>query len=183
MHTLPSHFKLAYSEEMIEQRIAEMAVHINCWAVEVAARHQSDLLAVPVLRGALFFAADLLRHITASVHIAPSHAWAYHTQSNTPREVVEAQLDPTPVKNRAVLLIDDICDSGRTLAHLAQKFTAAGAVEVRSAVLITRELLDTAYTPHYVGIHHRGSEWFVGYGMDDKGSWRNLRALYVIGED
>ena len=58
----------------------------------------------------------------------------------------------------------------------------AGAKEVRSAVLIKREVAGVNYEPEYIGFRHGGKEWFVGYGMDYHERWRNLAEVYIVKE-
>jgi hypoxanthine-guanine phosphoribosyltransferase len=76
--------------------------------------------------------------------------------------------------------MDDICDSGRTLAVLSEKLQLAGAAEVVSAVLIYRKALSVMHEPRWKGFVYDGPEWFVGYGMEDSGRWRNMTSVYRI---
>ena len=93
---------------------------------------------------------------------------------------MDLHLDEAAIRGRSVLLVDDICDSGVSLRALTQHLKHIGAREVRSAVLIRRAIENSAFTPEWVGFHHKGPEWFVGYGMDDSDRWSNLPDIYVI---
>lgn len=177
---LPPHFKLLYSREEIAAEVKRLGADISAWAADVWRASQTDVVAIPVLGGAIFFFADLVREISRSVMIAPARAQGYNTASNVQRDKLEISIERVPCKGRSVLLVDDICDSGRTLGVLTKKLSEAGALEVRSAVLLRRELPTETFTPNWVGFSYSGTEWLVGYGMDDADRWRNLPSIYII---
>ena len=126
----------------------------------------------------------MVRKINCSVKIAPVKTWGYESAKNQLLPGgVKVNLIDIAARDRHVLLIDDICDTGRTLKAVAETLIAAGACEVRSAVLIKRVLTDETYEPDYVGFRFEGAEWLVGYGMDDAERWRNLSSIHVIKKD
>ncbi|MFM1847574.1 MAG: hypothetical protein RL417_1048 [Pseudomonadota bacterium] len=177
---VPANFKIQYDEDAIAGAIAKLGREIDTWARDVRAMTSSDLLTIPVLRGGIFFFADLVRHIKHSVEIAPVSAWSYETGENVQRDSVSVDAGKLAVEGRSVLVVDDVCDSGRTLAELTAYFTKLGAREVRSAVLIKRILPHQTFSPDWIGFEYTGPEWFVGYGMDDCDRWRNLGSIYII---
>ena len=142
-------------------------------------RSHTDIIAVPVLRGAIFFFADLVRRIEHSVEIFPARTWAY-VENGIERSKIKVNVEGIPAEGRSILLVDDICDSGRTLQELTRVFKEMGAKEVRSATLIRRQMPQETFQPEYVGFDFKGNEWFVGYGMEDSERWRNLPGAYVI---
>ncbi len=184
--TLPMHLRCLYSAEQIEGRVQELGAEISKWTKQVWDASHTDVLTIPVLRGGIFFYADLVRRISSSVEIAPARTWAYEQLvpegSLKPDELATVGVDiaSVPARGRAVLVVDDICDSGRSLAFLAKELRAAGAQEVRTAVLVRRELPEQQYAPDWVGFTYPGNEWLVGYGMDDSERWRNLSGVHVI---
>lgn len=181
MNTIPSNFKQIYSREQIEEIVRGMGASITEWTQKVWQDSHTDVLSIPVLGGGLFFFADLVRQIKSSVELAPVKAWAYEPGEHAvQRSEVKFNMDDVPVQGRCVLLVDDICDSGRTLKVLTEEFLKRGAREVRSAVFIKRELEDKTFSPTWVGTNFRGPEWFVGYGMDDCQRWRNLPDIHII---
>ena len=139
------------------------------------------MLGIPVLRGGIFFYADLVRQIQRSIDCAPVRTWGYEVdQTQVMRDSLSVSLEGVESRGRSVLLIDDICDSGRTLDALTEAFKRQGAAEVKSAVLIKRVMEEETFDPEYVGFHFEGPEWFVGYGMEDKERFRNLDSIYTI---
>lgn len=179
--SIPTNFKLLYSEDRIAEAVQRLGAGINEWASRVWTESHTDLIVIPVLRGGIFFFADLVRELACSIEIAPARTWAYDPDAgNAARGSVQVNIDGVPAKGRSVLVVDDICDSGRSLAELTQRLRGAGAREVKSAALIHREVAGSVFTPDWVGFQYRGSEWFVGYGMDDGDRWRNLPSIYII---
>ncbi|NDC37473.1 MAG: hypothetical protein EBZ48_05420 [Proteobacteria bacterium] len=180
-HDVPGYFQQTYTASMIAEANRRLGKEISRWAAEVWERSHTDILTVPVLRGGIFFFSDLVREIAYSVELAPTTSRSYEdTENNVQRNEVTVDISVIPARGRAVLLIDDICDSGRTLAHMTEELTKVGAQEVRSAVLVKRVMEQETFTPDYIGFEYKGPEWLVGYGMDDCNRWRNLDSISVI---
>lgn len=176
---VPKNFKLIYSQSQIAERVAVLGKEISAWADAIQKQYGEEILAVPVLGGGVFFFADLVRAVDYSLEMAPVKAWAYAANVEQLSEV-KVDMRNVPAKGRSVLLIDDICDSGKTLATLKEIFEGAGAREVKSAALVRRILPKPTFKPEWVGFEYTGAEWFVGYGMDDQGKWRNLPSVHII---
>ena len=178
---IPANFRLQYSSEEIAARVKSIGEEISVWAQGVWAESHTDVLAVTVLRGGLFFFSDLVRAISGSVEVETLRAIGYQPGVNEQQKAsVDIYASHLAVKGRVVLIIDDICDSGRTLEALEKHLTERGAREVRTAVLIRRLLDRPTFVPCWVGFEFTGPEWFVGYGMEDSDRWRNLPAVYTI---
>jgi hypoxanthine phosphoribosyltransferase len=133
------------------------------------------------MRGGVFFFSDLVRQIPTSVEIVPVRTEAYEASvSGVMKDKVKIHSEGLAVKGRVVLVVDDLCDTGRTLEALEKELLERGAREVRSVVLIRRLLNKPTFVPCWVGFEYSGLEWFVGYGMDDGERWRNLPGVYII---
>ncbi len=178
---LPKNFQLQFSTKDISGAVERLGADISDWAHAVWEDSHTDIVAVPILRGGIFFFADLVRSVKHSMEIAPAKAWAYDVETNTLLENgVQVDIDTIPIKGRVILLVDDICDSGNTLRALKEAFLKRGAREVRSAVLIHRKVDPEIFRPDWIGFEHEGAEWFVGYGMDDCDRFRNLPDIHII---
>jgi hypoxanthine phosphoribosyltransferase len=181
---IPANFRLQYSQEQILSRVKELGAEIDEWCKSVWRESRTDVVAIPVLRGGVYFFADLSRHIGSSIEIAPVKTSAYDAGTNAAKEVTVDQFaDPVQIKGRVVLVVDDVCDSGRTLEQLESSLLERGAREVRTVVLVRRLLPRPTFVPCWVGLEYSGPEWFVGYGMDDNERYRNLPDVYVIGRN
>ena len=115
------------------------------------------------------------------IEVNPIQSWAYNGEENTALPSgVSVNFSDLPVKDRRVLIVDDICDSGRTLKAIHESLLSRGAKEVMAAVLVQRTSTEPTFGPRWVGFTYDGPEWFVGYGMDDGGGWRNLPDIYLV---
>jgi len=174
---LPKNFKLTFSKEQIDKSIISLSKQISLWANQSTL----DVVGIPVLRGGLFFYADLVRQVDCSIELAPVRSSSYVADvNNIQSEEVKIDTYNKDVKNRNILLIDDICDSGRTFKLLKERLKSLGALDIKTACLIKRELMNPIFNPDYVCFNYPGSEWFVGYGMADKERYSNLDSVYII---
>jgi hypoxanthine phosphoribosyltransferase len=176
---LPDRFKKLYSQSEIATSLARLGSEITPWAESTFQSTGRDVIGIPILRGGLFFYADLVRAIGHSVEVAPVRTWSYDTETKSINKNMEMHLDDIDPVGRAILLVDDICDSGRTMALLSEEFKQRGASEVKTAVLVRRDLQGT-FVPDYIGFQFNGPEWLVGYGMEDNDRYRNLPDVYTI---
>lgn len=178
MEHIPRSFQLVYPHSQVLERTYELGKAVSDYALAVWRDSHTDILAIPILRGGLFFFAHLVQALDYSIEIAAARAWGY--EGNTLAAQLRLALSDIPARGRAVLVVDDICDTGRTLDNLKAALLSAGAREVRSAVLVKRLILGPSLEPDYVGFKYQGSEWLVGWGMDDGERYRNLKDIYAI---
>lgn len=178
---IPENFKLAYDRSAIVKSISAIAPEISAWAAECHKKTGQQVLAVCILRGGLFFFADLLQSIKTSVEPACCRTWSYSSDENAKTDGgVRVSVDDVAAQGRSILMVDDICDTGATLHKLQKVFLDLGAAEVRSAVLIHREVSNSVFTPSWSAFRYSGDEWFVGYGMEDRNHYANLPGVYTI---
>ena len=177
---IPENFKCIYSKEDIAYRVYKMAGEIRHWVLQTQEDQGQQILAICVLRGGVFFFSDLLKEIPYTVEPSFCRAMSYSSFDNTQGSEFSLVVEPAQVKGRRVLLVDDICDSGKTLKNLHAYALENGADEVRTAVLIHRNHEASVYTPDYIGFEYKGPEWFAGYGMEDKNHNSNFPEVYTI---
>ena len=105
---VPKNFKKLYSRKDIESSIAKMAKSIDQWIAE-AEPESRDVLAIPVLRGGIYFFADLSRAVSHSLECSPIQSWAYQGEENTAiPSGVTLKLSDLPVTGRRILIVDDL---------------------------------------------------------------------------
>ncbi|TCR67228.1 hypoxanthine phosphoribosyltransferase [Bosea sp. BK604] len=168
--------RVLYEEEAIARRNEEMAKAI-------AAVSPPDLLVVAVLKGSFMFVADLIRAMhragmTPQVEFVHLSSYRAATISSGQVEILrDVQSD---VRGREVLLVDDILESGRTLAFAKDLLAARGAKKVSSVVLLEKPGKRAVnIQAEYVGFDC--PDYFVvGYGMDVAHSYRQLPYVGVI---
>ena len=169
-----------YSASVVQAAVQRLAAELTPWVREVSADSGSQVLALCVLRGGFLFFSDLLKAIPLSIQPAFVRCRSYAATSVLqPETELEVNLEDFEGEGRHVLVIDDICDSGRTLAILRSRLLAHGAASVRTVALIHRRRLDSQFTPDHKAFYYDGPEWFAGYGMDDCHRYMNYPAVYV----
>ena len=169
--------KVLIDEEVIEKRLNILADRI---LEEFSGR---QFVVIVILKGALVFTADLLRRMPIPLEIECINVASYHgaTKSSGQVDFLDAKLPG--VEGRAVLLIDDILDTGRTLDAVGEKLREQGAEMVKSCVLLSKDKERAANVEaDYVGFHV-GDEFVIGYGLDYKGLYRNLPYVGVLKAD
>lgn len=165
----PDHVDLLYTPVQIETRLGELAATLDDWAAESQAATGRMLIAVCLLRGGAFFFADLLLRMKTSVEPGFCRAWSYAKDKNgAPEDTIRMDWQGLDVKDRDVVLIDNICDSGRTLKVAAEWLHTWRAHNVRTAVIVHRLRDDSQHTPTLSGFAYAGTEWLVGYGLRDR---------------
>jgi hypoxanthine phosphoribosyltransferase len=172
----PRRIRVLYDEATIARRNEEMAKAI-------AATAPADLLVVAVLKGSFMFVADLIRAMHR-VGMAPQvefvHLSSYRAATVSSGQVEILRDVQSDVRGRQVLLVDDILESGRTLAFAKDLLAARGAAKVSSVVLLEKP----GKRAVNIVADHVGFEcpdyFVVGYGMDVAHSYRQLPFVGVI---
>ncbi len=169
-------FSLFLTEEDIAKAVEQVADMIN---TDMLGR---DPLFLCVLNGAFIFASDLLKKVEVDCEISFVKLSSYvgTKTTNTVRELIG--LDKV-LTDRTVVVIEDIIDTGITMAYTLEKLRKLGASDVRIATLLFKpEAFKKNYAIDYVGIVIP-NEFIVGYGLDYDGHGRNLPDIYKIIED
>ena len=168
--------RVLFDEATIAARISELAQ-------EISKAELNDLLVIPILKGSFVFAADLLRAMHRSdlvleVDFLSLSSYRANTTSSGQVEIVrDVESD---VSGRAVVLIDDILESGRTLAFAKDLMAARGASTVSTCVLLNKPgKLATELAADFVGFECPDL-FVVGYGMDMAHSFRELPYVGVV---
>ena len=165
-----------FEEQAIAERTAAMAREVN-------AAKPHDLLVVAVLKGSFMFAADLIRamHRTGlSPQVEFIHLSSYLDDLVSSGEVRILKDIDSSVRGRDVLLVDDILESGRTLAFAKDLIAARGARRVLIAVMLEKPgKRAVSVRADFVGFECPDL-FVVGYGMDVAHAYRQLPFIGVV---
>ncbi len=168
--------KVLYSEEEISKRVKEIAAKVSADYKDI----KKPLLVVGILNGAVMFYTDLVRRLSVPVHFDFLIASSYDANSHSSGKVnILKNIDNNP-KDRDILLVEDIVDSGTTMDYLITYFKTKGAASVKICTLLNKPSrrkveVDIDYCGFEVP-----DEFIVGYGLDFAQHYRNLPYLGVL---
>jgi hypoxanthine phosphoribosyltransferase len=169
--------RILFDEATIYRRLDELAARIS------DDYRDRELTVIAVLNGSVILAADLLRRIPLPLKFDCLSVASYHGGIKPAGEPVFRQVPLPDVTGRHVLILDDILDSGGTLASIREKLETAGPLSVRICVLLEKGKIRTwAIEPDYVGFEI-ADEFVVGYGLDYMERYRNLPCIGVLRKD
>lgn len=166
--------QLLISSSKIGTRVAELARQIEA---DYAGRE--DLACIGVLKGSFVFLADLVRHLTLPVAI-DFIAVASYREGSSPGELQVYKDISLELRGRPVLVVEDICDTGRSLAAVRDLLERRGPESVRTCVLLDKPARrQVQCVPDYSGFVIPDA-FVVGYGLDYAERYRNLPYVAVM---
>ena len=169
--------RVLFDEPTILRRLDEIAAQIS------KDYRDRELTVIAVLNGSLVFMADLMRRITLPLRLDCLSVASYHGQPQTSGEVIFNQVAPPDVKARHVLILDDILDSGHTLAAIREKLETVEPRSIRICVLLSKKKRRAREVDaDYLGFEIE-DEFVVGYGLDYGERYRNLPYIGVLRKD
>ena len=167
--------KILISEEQLQAKVAELGAQIS------RDYEGKDLLLVSILKGSVVFMADLMRAITEPCSIDFMVVSSYGGANTTSTGLVKIVKDlDQDLSGKDVLIVEDILDSGNTLAFLKDYMLAKGAKSITIVTLLDkparREKVITADLSGFVV----PDEFVVGYGLDYCQQYRNMPYIGVL---
>ena len=166
--------KVLFSEEDIADMVKRLGAQIS------EDYKGKDLVLIAVLRGAVVFMGDLMRAIDTDLAIDFMAVSSYGNgtkSSGTVRIIKDLDID---IKDRDVLIVEDILDSGVTLHYLMQILAARGANSIRLCTLLSKpERRKIDVNVDYLGFEIP-DEFVVGYGLDYAEKYRNLPYIGIL---
>ncbi|MDC1143153.1 phosphoribosyltransferase family protein [Planctomycetota bacterium] len=171
---MPNGYKTVYTEEQIQERVDALAAQIS------ERFNGKPLLCLVVLRGGFFFGSDLIKAmdgVKVELDFVKLESYAGNQQGSlTIRGQVPA------VSGYDVLVIEDLVDTGLTLAELHEALKAQGPRSLQYAVVVDKKAhRKVPFDCEYICFDLAEDQYLVGYGMDDNGKGRNLPYIGVIG--
>jgi hypoxanthine phosphoribosyltransferase len=131
----------------------------------------AELSVLCVMDGAFMFCADLVRELPLRVNLGFARVCSVERGGDPDRAPLPADL---PVRDADLLVVEDVLDTGQTLARLLARLEALGPRRLRCAVLLDKPARRRASVrANYVGFAVE-DRWVVGYGLDHEGRYRNL---------
>ncbi|MCP4551800.1 MAG: hypoxanthine phosphoribosyltransferase [Bacteroidetes bacterium] len=168
-------FTPSITTDILDQAVEEMAKKMNS---DLAGKNP---LFIVVLNGAFMFASDLFKKITIDCEVSFVKLSSYvgTKTTSTVRELIGLDRN---LSGRTVVVIEDIIDTGITMAHTIPLLHTLEAADVRIATLLFKpEAFQKDFHIDYIGIDIP-NDFIVGYGLDYDGLGRNLPEIYTIVE-
>ena len=168
--------KVLIDEDAVATRVAELGE-------EVSSYYQGrDLLLIGVLKGAVFFMADLMRHLTVPCEVdfmAISSYGASTDSSGVVRILKDLDIN---IEGRDVLVVEDIIDSGLTLSYLIRNLESRNPTSLEVCALLTKpDRREIDVHVRYTGFEIP-NRFVIGYGLDFAERYRNLPYVGVLDE-
>ena len=160
--------RIVYTEEQVRRRVREMGAEISR-----AYQATDRLLVVGLLKGSFLFVADLVRSIELPLHVDFLVAASYGAGKVSSGEVRLLYDSEASLKGRAVILVEDIVDSGATLNQLIPRLQERGPASIEVCALLHKRLTSLDWEPRWVGFD-APNEFLVGYGLDYAEDFRHL---------
>jgi hypoxanthine phosphoribosyltransferase len=165
--------KTLLSEQQLRDGIARMAQEITDYA------DGRPLTIVGIMTGSLVMLADIIRVLDMPLRVGVVQASSYRGGTTRGELVINSELMPD-IRDRDVVLVDDIFDTGHTLVRVVDLMEKLNPSSIRSAVLLRklgRQEVDAE--PDFVGFEIP-DEFVVGYGLDYQDEYRNLPFLAAL---
>ena len=170
-----SNLETMYSAEQIAQRVKELGAEI---AADYA---DKDLVVVGVLKGSCVFMADLIRAIDLPLTIDFMSVSSYKDGTKSSGDVEILKDLGQPIRDKNVIIVEDIVDTGLTLFRLMEILGSRGASSIKIASLLDKPepRIKTELKIDYCGFQIP-NKFVVGYGLDVAGRYRNLPFIGVV---
>ena len=169
--------EILFTEKQIQERVGALGR-------EISGLYQPDeiLAVIAIINGAILFTADLIRHISLPLLIDCVRASSYRTTSSSSGEPEIIDIIRIDIKDRHVLLLDDILDTGHTLTKVTQLLHNMHPASLRTCVLLDKkERRQVPFEADLVGFTVP-DVFVVGYGLDFAERYRNLPCIGILKE-
>lgn len=160
--------RVVYDEAAIQARVAELGAEISA-----AYEPEDRLLLLALLKGSVLFLADLARAIHLPLHVDFLVASSYGTEKESSGDVRILYDPASSLEGRAVVVVEDIVDSGLTLRRLVPRLQARGPKSLEVCTLLHKRISPAVIEPRWVGFD-APNEFLVGYGLDHAEDFRHL---------
>ena len=162
--------RIVFTQAEIERRVGELGEEIS------AAYPDGDLVLVGLLKGCLFFLTDLAHSIRRPLQIDFLAASSYGQGTVSSGQVRVHYQPAIPLAGRHILVVEDIIDTGLTLAVLLDRLRSAGPASLAVCALLDKRLAAPLPELRFVGFA-APSVFLVGYGLDHAEDFRHLRYI------
>lgn len=171
---IPQNYHLMISERQIRDRLKEIGAEIR-----KDFQGKKPIL-IGVLNGGFIFLADLIRYINTDLEIDFIRISSYGNARESSGHIKVLKPLSADIKNRPVVVVEDIVDSGLSVKFLENMLSAFGPSDLRFVTLLNKpSKTEVDIKLHYIGFNIE-DKYVVGYGLDEEQYKRNLRSIYYV---
>lgn len=165
--------KTLYTEEEIQRQVARLGTEIN------RDYQGKEIILVGILKGSFLFIADLCRQLEGPLTVDFMRLASYGSETQS-SGIIELRKDlEVSIKDKHVLVVEDIIDSGLTLQSLLHRLQEREPASLKVCALIDkRSRREVSLEANYIGMT-MDDGFIVGYGLDHDEHYRNLPAIYI----
>ena len=166
--------KLVFTKMQIENMVRSLAVRIS---KDYAGK---TVVLLGVLNGVFMFYSDLVKALTIPVEVDFMRVASYGSDTKSSGEIVITKDVEVDIKDKDVIIVEDITDSGLTMTWLVRHLSEKGARSIKICVLINKlERREVPLDLDYIGFEVEEG-FLVGYGLDYDGQYRYLTEIYHL---
>lgn len=166
--------KILISQEQLEEIVSNVAEKIN------KDYNGEEVFLIVILKGSIIFAADLMRKLNMPVTIDFMKVSSYGSGTVSGKEINVILDLKTDIKDKNVIIVEDIVDSGNTLYHLEKMLSQRNPKSLKLCTLLDKpERRETEVKAEYVGTEIP-DEFVVGYGLDYDEKFRDLPYIGIL---
>lgn len=171
---MPLEKKLLISASQINKKLQDIAHTLN------QNYREKEVVIITVLKGSLIFTADLIRLLSFPVIIQTITCKSYGMSGKVPGKLEILGLDTLDVMGKDILIVEDIFDSGNTLASVAKELQYKKPKTLTTLTLLHKKIKrETSFLPDY-SLFEIENKFVIGYGLDYKELHRNLPDIYEV---
>ena len=174
----PEDLKILFSEEQIQTRIKELAQEMNKFY------NGEEVIAICVLKGAVMFAVDLVKHLDMPLQMEFIRLSSYGSGFSTSGKVNAVDIKLPDLNGKNVLIVEDIVDTGLTAKFLMDFMHCNfNAKSIKFCSLLDKKITRKVdIEPDYYGFEV-DNKFVVGYGLDFNEKYRNLPYVGILKEE
>ena len=169
-----NNIEVLFDEKTINNRVKELAKEIE------KEYNNEEVVFICTLKGAVFFACDLLKNYKGDARLEFLRVSSYHGKETTGKIELNLSINEDNIKDKNVVIIEDIVDTGYTLSFLKDYLNKMNPKSLKVCTLLDKKIKRVVdIKPDYYGFDI-GNEFVIGYGLDYNQKYRNLPYIGII---
>ena len=169
-------YRIYITENEINSKVKELSLELNDYF------YDKNPIIIGVLKGSVFFMMDIIKHLNIKYEIDFIDVKSYVNTKNTKPKLKD--IGTVDVKNRNILIVEDIVDTGNTLSLLYEYYNDKNINDIKVISLLLKDRIQNNDMKNHVDWHGFKVEdkYVIGYGLDINNLFRELKDIYIKDE-